>query len=548
MFTHPRKSLPKFRLCCSTAAIALCTVTLTTGMAYAQEEQPNFLVIVVDDMGMADLRSFGGEIPTPHLDALATSGMRLTNFHVAPTCSPTRAMLLTGVDAHLAGLGNMAEEISPNQEGQRGYEGYLNQHVVTVSSLLQEAGYQTYMTGKWHLGSAEGFTPDDRGFDRSFTMLSGGASHLADMRPAYHPDPNGKAPYMKDGVALTELPEDFEYSSQFYVDEMVRYIESGDSEKPFFAYLAFTAPHWPLQAPEETMEKYKGAYDRGYDVVFEERLEHQKKLGIISQNAKGAERTADGRPWVSLNDEEKRIEAKGMEIYAAMIDEIDKHTGRLIDVLEESGELENTMVIFMSDNGAEGHDLDQTWPQDLYPDIRANIDARHNFSYENMGKEASYTFYGPNWGRVGSPALRNGKGFTSEGGTRVAAFINHKNLPSGVISDTLFSVKDITPSILEMAHVKHPAPTYQDMEIEPMTGISMVSALKKPAHAPTEERTLVGELFGKISVLKGNWKLLKMPEPYGTGGWELYDLQKDLSERDNLSGSNPEKLRELERV
>jgi len=219
-------------------------------------QRPNILLIVVDDMGFSDIGSFGGEIATPNLDRLAFEGIRFSNFHAAAACSPSRAMLLTGVDSHLAGLGNMLEELSPNQKGQPGYEGYLNERVVTLPTLLQDAGYRTYLTGKWHLGSGKGKGPADRGFDSSFALDSGGASHFADMRPAYAPSPDIKASYSENGIKLTSLPDDFEYSTQYYVDRMIGYLDDQvDSEQPFFAYLSFTAPHWPLQAPDEAIAR-----------------------------------------------------------------------------------------------------------------------------------------------------------------------------------------------------------------------------------------------------------------------------------------------------
>jgi arylsulfatase A-like enzyme len=241
--------------------LAGCQSGATTRAA----SRPNFLLIVVDDMGLADLGSFGGEIPTPNLDRLALAGIRFTNFHAAPVCSATRAMLLTGVDSHKAGLGNMAEDLAPNQIGMAGHEGELNGHVVTIASLLQNAGYATFMTGKWHLGKALETSPWAKGFDHSFALLAGAASHYPDMQPAYSPDPKGKAPYREDQQLLESLPTAFKYSTQFYTDRMIDYLsDKRAAEQPFFAYLAYTAPHWPLQAPPEAIARYQGAYDAGY--------------------------------------------------------------------------------------------------------------------------------------------------------------------------------------------------------------------------------------------------------------------------------------------
>jgi len=533
------------------AAVASGCAPLPSGTketVISSTSQPsNFLVIVVDDMGMADIGSFGGEIDTPNLNALATSGIRLTNFHTSPVCSATRAMLLTGVDNHKAGLGNMAEEMAPNQRGMPGHEGELNDSVATVPELLKSKGYRSYMTGKWHLGMSEQASPFARGFDRSFTLLSGGASHYPDMKPAYSPDPDGKAPYRRNADMVTSLPDSFRYSSQFYVDEMIGYLKQDRAQKkPFFAYLAFTAPHWPLQAPAATIAKYKGRFDAGYDVIRDARLKRQKQLGIIPKNAEVAVASPKERPWTLLSEKERQTELRAMEIYAAMIDEVDQNVGRLIDYLRASGQLENTVVIFISDNGTEGHDLDETWPADQFPEIRKNIDSRHDFSLENMGAENSYVLYGPNWARAGSPALRLYKGFPTEGGTRVSAFVNYRGFKKGVISDRFFSVKDIAPTLLAMAGVQHPAPKYNGHNIEPMSGFDMRTALASGAgNSDDQPRVEGGEIMGKYMIRQGQWKMVHIAPPHGNGSWQLYDLENDLAENKDLSVARPDIVKTL---
>ncbi len=518
---------------------------LEDGGAPSEDRRPNVLLIVVDDMGFADLGSFGSEIPTPNLDAIATSGVRLTNFITAPACSPTRASLLTGVDHHLAGFGNLKEEMAPNQEGQPGHEGYLNDRVVTIATLLRDAGYRTYLTGKWHLGVEEHARPRARGFGRSFAMLKN-ASHFADMLPAYDPDPEGKAEYVEDDVALDVLPDDFEYSSQFYVDRMIDYIESDSSdEQPFFAFLAFSAPHWPLQAPDEAIEEFRGDYDEGFDVALDRRLARQKALGIVPKHAIASARAPKGRPWSELSQSEQRVEARSMEIYAAMVAEIDRHTGRLIEYLRESGELDNTAIIFMSDNGAEGHDYNDTWPAEAFPAIRKAIDERHDFSFQNMGRPRSYTFYGPNWARVSAPSLNLFKAFPTEGGVRTAAFVNVPGrVDSGAILDGLVLAKDLAPTILELAGVTHPGTTWEGRQIEAMTGVSALEYLET-GEGTAANREHADELIGKKGIRRGQWKLVHMPEPYGTGDWQLYDLEADPSESNDLAAERPEIVKEL---
>jgi len=509
---------------------------------------PNILLILVDDMGYSDIGSFGGEIETPNLDALAYDGTRLTNFHTATTCSPTRSMLLTGVDHHKAGLGNMLEELSPNQKGQSGYEGYLNDRVVTLASLLRDAGYFTTMSGKWHLGQAEGYRPTDRGFADAFSLLVGGASHFSDMRPAYAPSPEIKAKYAENGKLLEVLPDDFEYSSQYYVDRMIASLESRTTEgQPFFGYLSFTAPHWPLQAPAASIEKYKDKYAGGYDLLLKQRLAKSKELGVIPVSATVNTAPPAYQPWDQLDASRKQIEERAMEVYAAMIDEVDVQTGRLIEYLRESDQLNNTIILFMSDNGAEAHDLDETWDAKLFPAIRKVIDETHDFSLDAMGHPGSYVLYGHGWGRAGSPAFSLYKAFPTEGGTRVAAFAwNPKWVSKGAIRNELLSVKDITPTLLELAGVQHPGDSYRGKNVEPMTGISMLPVLSgSRVSVNYSKRTLGVELFGKRAMREGDWKIVHMPAPYAGDEWSMYNLETDLSESLNLATTYPEKFKHL---
>lgn len=517
--------------------------------------QPNILLIVVDDMGFADLGSFGGEIDTPNLDRLAMAGIRLTNFQVAPTCSTTRSMLLTGVDSHKAGLGNMLEELADNQKGKPGYEGYLNNRVVTLPTLLRDAGYRTYMTGKWHLGLSEEHSPAARGFDRSFALAPGGASHFADMRPAYAATPDVKANYRQDGKQLEKLPANFEYSSQFYVDQLIDYIDQdlerdSNNNKPFFAYLSFTAPHWPLQAPNSAIEKYAGRYASGYDALLRQRLQKLKALGLLAATATSSERAPGAVAWNTLSGEQQKVAARAMAVYAAMIDQIDVHTGRLLDYLKKTGQFDNTAIVFMSDNGPEGHDLDQTWPAEQFPKIRQVIDETHDFSYGNMGKPGSYVLYGPNWARAGSPALRWFKGFPTEGGTRVASFVHFPQRYAGhVVNNHLASVKDITPTVLQWAGVEHPGRQYKLQSIEPMTGISLHSTLLNSGKKSLpKQRIMAHELMGKRMVRAGPWKMVHMPRPYGNGAWQLYNVAQDLAENKDLARQYPARVESLKKL
>jgi arylsulfatase len=532
---------------CTPAAPPGHTLAAAAPRATVRVRQPNILLIVADDLGQADLGSFGGEIATPNLDRLAYAGVRFSAFQAAPACSPSRAMLLTGVDAHRTGLGNLAEELAPNQTGQPGYEGQINDRVVTLATRLKDAGYRTYMSGKWHLGATPESVPAARGFERSFLLASGGASHFADMRPAYAPTPQSRANYWENGQRLDALPASFHYSSQFYVDRLIEYLDADrDAPGPFFAYLAFSAPHWPLQAPDEAIARQAGRYDAGYDELAAQRLARQKQLGVVPSDASLADHAPRGRPWNRLAVEERRVATRGMEVYAAMVEELDRHTGRLLDYLEHRGVLDDTLVVFLSDNGAEGHDLDETWPAALFPDIRATIDATHDFSYERMGRAGSYTLYGPGWARAGAPALRLYKGFPTEGGTRVAAFMYYpRALPKARLVHDDVSIRDIAPTLLEFASVPWQGPGYGGKAtIEAISGRSLLPLLRG------QDRTLPPrvsgvELMGKYAIRAGSWKAVHMPKPHGSGVWQFYDLAADLAESHDLAHERPDKLAEL---
>lgn len=537
----------------------LMWILLCSGFAHAQAsivKRPNVLLIVVDDMGHSDLGAFGSEIETPNLDALALEGIRFSNFLTAPTCSPTRAMLLSGVDNHPAGLGNMHEELAPNQKGRPGYEGYINNRVVTLAERLKQQNYHTYMAGKWHLGLNEAASPSARGFEKSFAMLSGGASHFSDMKPAYAPTIEAKAPYRQNGKLLKKLPKEFVYSSDFYANKIVSDIKSNQADgKPFFAYLSFTAPHWPIQAPDHAIEKYQGRYDAGYDALAGARLKQQKALGLVPAAAKKVSYSSNTKPWQALTAAEKKIQRRNMETYAAMIDEVDRSTGTLIEYLKSQKLLKNTIVVFLSDNGAEGHDLDSTWPADQFPKIRQVINQSHDFGFKNIGRINSYSFVGEGWSQASSPALKHYKGAITEGGIRTAAFVYYPaEFKSGHIEHSIVSVKDITPTLLDMigADGKNPDP-----KIEAITGLSILPRLVHSGDASlssdtplanTQPRVLAWELMGKRAVRQGHWKLVHMPKPYGNANWQLYNLNTDLGEQNNLASQNSEKLKEMKAI
>src|SRR5919202_1716007 len=385
----------------------------------SKAKAPNIVVLLADDMGYSDLSLYGGELSTPNIEALAKRGIMFTNFHATPVCSASRAEILSGVDHHLAGFGSMAEYLDPNQVGKPGYEGYLNNRVVTLPTLLKDAGYHTYMAGKWHLGKEKGYLPSDRGFEQSFALLQGAANHYNEM--GYSPA-RPKATYRSNGEVV-HLPANF-YSTNFYTDKLIEYINQncGDG-KPFFVYAAFTAPHEPLQAPQEYIQRFLGKYDMAWDRVRQERFERMKKLGIIPSNLEFPPRWPSVPAWDSLTSEQQRYESKKMALYAAMVANLDDNIGRLLDHLKKIGEYDNTIFIFLSDNGAEGNTRLEskrykTWLK------KEGIDN----SYENIGSANSFVGYGRTWAEVGTTPFMWYKGRVSEGGVRVPAIISYSGV------------------------------------------------------------------------------------------------------------------------
>ncbi|AMQ88882.1 arylsulfatase [Marinobacter sp. LQ44] len=512
--------------------LALGLVAASTLASANQAEKPNFLLIIADDLGYSDIGAFGGEIETPSLDALANEGIRMTNFHTAPTCSPTRSMLFSGTDNHRAGIGNMAELLTPEQKGQPGYEGHLNDLVVTLPEVLRDNGYHTSTTGKWHLGRTEALSPNARGFDESWVLVQGGASHFDDGRAIIGVDP--KAIYLENGKQV-EAPNGF-FSSDFYADKAIEYVNAA-GDKPFFHVLSFTAPHWPLQAPDSYIRKYEGRYDEGYEAIRQQRLGKMKDMGLVGYEL-AANVPFDQLPtWDELTDEQRKIEARKMEIYAAMVDNMDENIGRVIAHLEKAGKLDNTVVMFMSDNGADGNS------PEVLPRNKEWIASEYDNSFENMGRRDSYIWYGAQWGQVSATPWPMWKGYPTQGGFLVPAILS---LPgkdaNGEINHEFFHVMDIMPTFLELAGIDVPTSPYKGREVFEVQGISMVPGLN--GNAP-ENRVVGWELYGRSAVRMGDWKIRLMEPPYGPGQWQLFNLAVDPTETTDLSSKEPEKLKQL---
>lgn len=512
------------------ALLAACSGTTEESDS---QQRPNIIVIMADDLAYSDIEPYGGEIDTPNLARLAQNGMTFTYFHTSPMCSPSRAMLLTGVEQHRTGYGAMAEFLADNQKSVPGYEGYLNDRVLTIAEILRDNGYRTYMSGKWHLGRQS--EPSSRGFDRSFTLIEGASSHFDNSGYAQY---TPTVTYLRDGKP-TELPEDF-YSTDSYTDELIQYLEEGREEgKPFFAYLAYSAPHWPLHAPEETIAKYEGQYEEGWTALRQQRFEGLKKAGIIPADAEIAPPHPDVPAWESLTPDERKRQAKIMAVYAAMVDRIDQNIGRLLAHLEKTGELDNTIILFTSDNGPEAIDFTS---DPIFPPATDWIAANFDNSIENLGGPKSYPFYGRPWAQAGAGGHRYYKTFISQGGIHVPLIMSWPGrIDSGGKTRTFATMLDIAPTLMEIVSVDPASSKSASETTEAMTGKSMLPYLEGRSDSVYPEWDGQGfELFGNQAYISGDWKVQMIRKPAGDGQWKLYNLARDPNETQDLSKTNPE--------
>ena len=443
-------------------------------------------------------------------------------------------MMLTGVDNHLTGMGNMIEIMADNQFDQPGYEGFMSDKVVTIATLLKDAGYHTYMTGKWHLGKTKDSLPAARGFERSIALMESGADNWEKKTylPMY------EFVHFYEGFKETDLPDDF-FSSDYYIDRLKEYIgkDHGDG-KPFFAYVSLQAQHYPLQAPQKYIDNYKGVYDVGWDEIRAQRYARQVKKGLLPAGLK-LRPIAGAQAWKSLSDEERRVRAKQMAVYAGMLENVDANIGRMIAYLEEIGEADNTLILVLSDNGADNNEQDKNFPE-WYA---ANFD----MSYEAMGLKGSYANYGPGWAGASGAPLHLFKGSASEGGMRVPLIMHYpKALKRGLKTDAFAYVGDITPTLLELAGVSAHSGSHGGRKVQEITGKSMVGLLRgksERVHGPND--TIAYELAGSAAVFRGDYKLVRNNPPFGDKQWRLYRYTADPLDLNDLSQSEPKLMAEM---
>jgi arylsulfatase len=471
--------------------------------------------------------------------------VRFANFYTHASCSPTRSLLLSGVDTHLNGLGNMDEWTAPNQRNVPGYEGYLNDQVVTLPQLLKDAGYHTYMAGKWHLGKQPDQIPAARGFERDFSLLDGAGSYW-DMMNFTAAAP--RSVFTEDGRYLTELPKDY-YATKTYTDKLIEFIDSNRGDgKPFFAYVSHQAPHDPYHLPKDWRSRHVGEYDKGWDALRKERLQRQIELGIMPAGTQLAERMWFVPDPIVLAPATRAVLGKKMELYAGMVENMDYHVGRLIDHLKEIGEYDNTIFIVFGDNGAEGTDLFEMIAGT--PGTRDFLFAAVNWSQTSpqaWGDPGSYVAYGPMWAQASMTPFSQYKGWLGEGGIRNALIVSGpvvKRVP-GSINRGLMHVADIMPTLLEIAGASYP-PTNEGRPLPPLMGKSWGPVLAGQAESPrTDGDYLAWQLFGNRALRQGDWKLRWEFKSVGKSDWELYNLATDSAERHDLAAERPDKLREM---
>ena len=504
--------------------LACMLLTGVWGIGHAQS--PNFVVILVDDAALMDFSSFGGEAQTPNIDALSATGVAFSNYHTSPMCAPSRAMLLTGLNSHKTGIGALPEILTKAQRRSPAYGQRFLPGVETIAERLRSGGYQTFMTGKWHLGRGPGDLPNDHGFDRSFALDASGADNWEQksFMPFY-----SEAPWYEDGEPAS-LPAEF-YSSEFLVDQMVEYLQARDDRQPFFAYLAFQAVHIPVQAPREFTDRYEGVYSAGWDIIRTKRIERAKEIGLIPEDTVPAAIPPTLRKWGDLSLDDQAHYERRMMVNAGMLDAMDHHIGRLIAYLKSTGDYDNTVFVVTSDNGPEfgepNLDSDfQTW-------MKMN---GYNDDLETLGERRSNFGIGAEWASAAAGPGHLFKTFASEGGTRVPLIISGPGIPAQPFNHARSYVTDIAPTLTELAGLSANA----------VDGRSLVPVLKGQSEQVYRAQDPVGlEVGGNSALFKGRFKLTRNTLPYGDAEWRLYDIDADPSESFDLSAQYPEMRAEM---
>ncbi|TZF81150.1 arylsulfatase [Pedobacter sp. BS3] len=555
------------KYCKILSALAFLFIIAT---ANAQQKRPNIILILSDDMGYSDIGCYGSEIETPNLDALANDGIRFTQFYNQARCCPSRASLMTGLYPHQTGIGWM-DAVNHNLPG---YQAQLNKNCVTIAQVLKSAGYSTYMAGKWHLqyekdtrqDSPNYDWPIQRGFDKFYGILKGAGSY-------YDPGTLCRNNTLISPFNDPEYKPNNYYFTNAITDNAIKFIEDDKGKQPFFMYMAYTAAHWPMQAPEEAINKYKGRYDKGWDVIRRQRLDKMKRLGLIDSSV--ILPPLDTHTWEDEPD--KAAMARRMETYAAMIDIMDQGIGRMVSELKKKGIFENTVILFMEDNGGNAEGLgygggpegktqpiagkteglkalgkNETQSEGIPPITR---DGKLVMAGKKVmaGPADTYLAYLKPWGQVSNTPFREYKHYVHEGGI-ATPLIAH--WPAGIKSKGEFRNQignfiDIMPTIVDLAGARYPT-EFNGNKITPVAGVSLVPAFY---NKPINRKAIFWEHEMNRAVRMGDWKLVStgqvMDGGYGLwkyyqkGPWELYNIKTDRAETRNLAGEYPDRVKEM---
>lgn len=498
----------------------LSLLLLTQQVMAQKKERPNIILILVDDLGFSDTGPYGAqEIETPNLNALAKSGLKLKEFYNNGICAPTRASLLTGQYQHKAGVGYFNVNL-----GLPAYQGFLKKEALTIAEVLRNGGYSTLMSGKWHVGDDKNQWPNQRGFDHFFGFI-GGASN-------YYKPENPK----EDKVALIKDNEpyvlaDGKYLTDEITDHSVEFLEQQNKEKkPFFLYVAYNAPHWPLQAKPEDIAKYKGTYKLGWDSLRKQRYEQAIAAGVFPADQKISKHDETVKPWKSLTYDEQEYWQLRQEVYAAMIDHVDQGIGKILAKLKALGKDKNTLIVFISDNGAQGGNGLRPYPQR---------------NTGPVGTAGSYEVQNSNWSQTGNSPLRNYKGTPYEGGISAPFIANFPKLIKGDrIAQGTAHLIDLAPTFYELAGIPYPK-TFQGISPYQLPGRSLISLLDGSQEQIGRGAPLFWERGGNRAVRDGKWKLVAIGAE--NDQFELYDLEKDRAENNDLSAEFPEVVAKLKK-
>ncbi len=516
-------------------AVAALLAGLSAGHALAALAQPaarpNIVLIVVDDAALMDFGAFGGEARTPNIDRLAGRGAMFTGYHTSPLCSPSRAMLLTGVDNHRAGVATIEEILPPSQKGRKGYGLHIEPGVLTIADRLKASGYRTLMAGKWHLGHGPGQLPNSHGFDRSLALDASGADNWA-AKPymPYYKD----APWFEDG-APAKLPKAF-YSSDLLVDRLIGYIDQAPpGRQPFFGYLAFQAVHIPVQAPKAYSDHYQGRFDAGWEALRADRAARARQLGLLPPDAEVRGMPAGARPWKDLTPEERRTYARGMEVYAGMLEAMDAAIGRLQQRLAQRGELDNTLFVVTSDNGPEPSDPVHAGGMNIWMALNG-----YAWRRDGLGEAGSLNFIGRDWASALSAPGQLYKFYASEGGLRAPLVVAGPGVAPGRRIGSFAFATDVTPTLIDFAGA---APQPGAVSVD---GRSLRPVLAGEAEATYRPDDPVGvEVSGNAALFRGDLKIVRNMPPVGDGRWRLYDLKADPGETRDLAADRPAALQSL---